>query len=329
MATPTAERVRPTARPPREDVQRQAPFRLRAADDAADGEPNDGLTLDGWGAVFNRETIIDSWEGRFREAIKPGSMKKSFRENPPKIQFDHGRHPLIGSIPIASLRSIAEETDPTYAPEGGAHVIGRVHDNWLMEPVRDAIAEGDIDGMSFRFSVVREAWFDAEGKQVKDEDELWELLMRTWYEDVPDEELLLRELRELRVPEIGPVVWPAYVDTSVGMRSRVIDLNRLTDPGQRKLLAKAVLLADAAERSETEHQQTGDAPDDTREPTGTPAADHAATGNDTPRSTDTGQSGSAGEHASVPLQRGQRPIDRWVAKGRDVLISIDAKEKSR
>ncbi|HLU99144.1 MAG TPA: HK97 family phage prohead protease, partial [Thermobifida alba] len=94
--------------PPREDVFREAPFALRAAADG--GEAGDGLTLDGFAAVFNRETIIDSWEGRFREKISPGAMKKSFRENPPKIQFDHGRHPLIGSIPIASLERIAEET---------------------------------------------------------------------------------------------------------------------------------------------------------------------------------------------------------------------------
>lgn len=230
--------------PPRTDVLREAPFALRAD---GDGEAGDGLTLDGYGAVFNRETIIDSWEGRFREKISPGAMKKSFRENPPKIQYDHGRHPLIGSIPIASLQRIAEESDPELAPEGGAHVVGRLHDNWLIEPVRDAIASRSIDGMSFRFSVVRERWFDAEGKEIRDEEALREQLRRTWYEDVPDEELLLRDLRELRVPEIGPVMWPAYEETSVGVRSTVIDLGRIGDPDTKKLLARAVLLADAAE----------------------------------------------------------------------------------
>lgn len=233
--------------PPRDDVLRMAPFALRADDDDRDGE-DDGLTLDGYGAVFNRETIIDSWEGRFREKISPGAMKKSFRENPPRIQFDHGRHPLIGSIPIAALRSISEDSHPELAPEGGAHVIGRLHDNWLIEPVRDAIASRSVDGMSFRFSVVRERWYGPDGKEIRDEEQLREALRRTWYEDVPDEELLLRDLRELKVPEVGPVVWPAYDETSVGVRSTVIDLGRLDDPDTRKTLARAVLLADAAER---------------------------------------------------------------------------------
>src|SRR5690606_7964397 len=106
--TMTTDRER-AAVPPRTDVRREAPFSLRAADGADGG---DGRALDGWGAVFHREAIIDSWEGRFREKISPGAMKKSFRENPPRIQYDHGRHPLIGSIPIAALERIAEESHP-------------------------------------------------------------------------------------------------------------------------------------------------------------------------------------------------------------------------
>jgi Escherichia/Staphylococcus phage prohead protease len=239
---------RRAARPPLESV-REAPFAL--VRDTGDGEPNDGLTLDGYGAVFNRETVINSWEGRFREMIAPGSMKRSFRETPPKIQFDHGRHPMIGSIPIAKVQDgyPREETDPVLAPDGGAHIIGRVFDNWLMQPVRDAIGAGAIDGMSFRFSVVREAWTYADGRPIKDENALLTEMMRCMNEDVPDEELPVRTLKELKVPEIGPVTWPAYADTSVGMRS-TIDLGRIQerDPEQLKLLARAVFIADTAEQ---------------------------------------------------------------------------------
>lgn len=240
--TAGTERV---AVPPREGLRRTSPFALRAA---GDGEAGDGLTLDGYAAVFNRLTVIDSWEGRFKERIAPGAMKKSFRENPPRIQFDHGRHPLVGSIPIAAPEPgyPMEEVDPDLAPDGGAHIIARLHDNWLVQPVRDAIASRSIDGMSFRFSVVRDEWHDAAGKRITDEGELQGLLRRTWVDDIPDEELLVRTLKELRVPELGPVVWPAYIDTSVGVRSQTltIDLGRLDDPAQRSMLARAVLLAD-------------------------------------------------------------------------------------
>ena len=230
------------ARPPSDSV-REAPFALVRED----SEPGDGMTMDGYGAVFGRETIIDSWEGKFREAIAPGAMKRSFRETPPKVQFDHGRHPMIGSIPIAELRSATEDVHPDLAPDGGAHIVARVFDNWLTQPVRDAIAGGAVSGMSFRFSVVREAWTRADGSPIRDERALAQELDRALRENLRDDELPVRTLKELKVPEIGPVTWPAYEATSVSMRSQVIDLGRLHDPEQRKLLASAVLLADLAE----------------------------------------------------------------------------------
>ena len=303
-------------RPPLEGVRRQAPFALRSTDDGPDG---DGLTLDGYGAVFNRETIIDSWEGRFREKIAPGAMKRSFRETPPRVQFDHGHHPTIGSIPIAKVERIAEEVDPVLAPEGGAHIVARMFDNWLMQPVRDAIAAGAIDGMSFRFTVVREQWHDHTGKAIRDESELFDALRRTRFEDVPDNELPVRTLKELRVPEIGPVVWPAYADTSVSMRSKVIDLGRLDDPEQRKLLAEAVFLADTAESSQrSAASAAGEHQDDTGDdfPMKSPPNDDAQRSTSAPA--------VVGERQSRKL----RAIDLEVRKQRDTLLTIEMEGKT-
>lgn len=281
-------------RPPTKDVLREAPFGLRAADDS---EPDDGLTLDGYGAVFESLTVIDSYEGRFKEQIASGSMRRSFRESPPKVQFDHGRHPMIGSIPCAALRSITEDVDAELAPNGGAHVIARVFDNWMMQPIRDAIAEKAIDGMSFRFEVVRESWATADGKPVRDEQTLRDLLRQTWYEDVPDDELLIRTLKELKVPEIGPVVWPAYKDTSVSVRSKVIDLGRLHEPEQRKLLAQAVFLADTAEQEDAQ-RDAGQAPA-VEHPSSTIDEPEKDSSSDAQRSTSDTES-PVGEHPSTP-----------------------------
>jgi len=309
--------MRRAAMPPTADLVRMASFALRASDVPRDGEEGDGLTLDGYAAVFNRETIIDSWEGRFKERIAPGAMKKSFREKPPVIQFDHGRHPLVGSIPIARLDSIAEESDPVLAPEGGAHVVARLHDNWLVEPVRDAIASESINGMSFRFSVVREEWHDPAGRKITKPEELSDLLRRSWFEDVPDDELLVRTLRELKVPELGPVVFPAYDDTSVGVRSQVIDLARLGDPQTRSLLAKAVLMADQIEAECVDDSQ----PQSTERPA--PAAEHRDESDDTPQ--DTERPAPAAEHESTLSAEYRR---MWRDKARDTVLTIDAKERA-
>jgi len=236
--------------------------------------------------VFNRDTVIDSWEGKFKERVAPGSMKKTFRESPPRIQFDHGQHPMIGSIPIARLESIVEEADPDLAPDGGAHVVGRLFDNWLVQPVRDAIEAGAIDGMSFRFSVVRERWEDPDGKIVRDNKALAEYMERTWWEDVPEDELWTRTLLELRVPELGPVVWPAYKDTTVSVRSVTLDLDRVTrDPDARRDLARFVFMADQA-AARMSDPGTDDAPSDTVEAPTPPAVEHAAAPPDTPPATD-------------------------------------------
>jgi HK97 family phage prohead protease len=186
-------------------LQRSVPFKLR--DDTQ--ESGDGLTLDGYAAVWNTPTLIDSWEGCFYESIRQGAFKKTLRETTPVMQFDHGHHPLIGSIPIGVYSDLSED-------DQGLHVVGRLSDNWLIEPVRSAIADGSVDGMSFRFMVVRDLWTDNAGKQISPAD----LDMLLW--NPGDRGPLNRELVEVKCPEAGPVVFPAYAETSVGVRARSV-----------------------------------------------------------------------------------------------------------
>lgn len=188
------------------DLQRSIPFTVTRAEE----DEGDGLTLDGYAAVFGSRTLIDSWEGTFYEQIRKGAFRKTLRERTPVVQFDHGRHPLIGSIPIGGIRELRED-------DQGLFISSRLSDNWLIQPVRDAIADGAVTGMSFRFGVVREEWRDKNGKLVKNSDELMDLL---W--SPGDRGPLERTLIEVRMPELGPVVFPAYDDTSVGVRARSV-----------------------------------------------------------------------------------------------------------
>lgn len=219
----------------RERLQRTMPFSLeRAAGDPA-AEGSDGLTLEGHAAVFNSPTLIDSWEGTFYEQVARGAFKKTFAERTPVLQFDHGHHPLIGSIPIGRIRMAKED-------QQGAYVKARLHDNWLIQPVRDAIADESISGMSFRFTVVREEWRRKDGSLITDDNELMGILWAGDQADIPT-----RTLREIKVPELGPVVFPAYDNTDVGVRSGMttIDLGRLRDdPAERKRLARALWVAE-------------------------------------------------------------------------------------
>jgi hypothetical protein len=194
------------------DLTRSVPFTI----ERAESQDGDGLTLEGYGAVFDSPTRIDSWEGTFDEVIARGAFARTLNAKTPVLQFDHGHHPMLGSIPIGAIESIRED-------DHGLYVRARLHDNWLTHPVRDAIASGAIDGMSFRFSV-------PDGKD--------EFVQRK--NNVP-----MRTIREVKLYEVGPVVFPAYEATSVGVRSEVARI--VNDPTLRAEFARALVLGTPAE----------------------------------------------------------------------------------
>ena len=185
----------------RDNLRRSVEFRAEASDD--------GLTLDGYGATFGDWTEIYDRSGSFMEQIAPGAFKRTIGQRTPVLQFDHGAHPLIGSIPLGRITSISEDAH-------GLRVKARLSDNWLVEPVRDAIRDGAVTGMSFRFRVVADQWEQRDGQD-------------------------FRTITEVELYEVGPVVFPAYESTTVGVRSRQTAL-ALTDPEVRREVATLLTL---------------------------------------------------------------------------------------
>ena len=169
---------------------RMVPFEVTRSSD-------DGLTFEGYAAVWDSPTMIDSWEGRFAERIARGAFTRTISHRTPVLQFDHGTHPSIGSIPLGAIKTLRED-------DKGLFVRAKLFDNDLIKPVRDAIAGGAINGMSFRFRAIREE---------VDEDAEW---AAEFGDDVPG-----RTLLEVAMPELGPVVFPAYRDTEAGVRNEL------------------------------------------------------------------------------------------------------------
>jgi HK97 family phage prohead protease len=167
--------------------ERTAEFEMRATPDG------DGRTLEGYGAVFDVPTRISGWEGEFDEQIARGAFKKTIRERMPVLQFDHGHDARTGSVPIGTIETLREDAH-------GLYVKARLFDNPVVEPIRQAIEGGAINGMSFRFQVVRDDWSEPSDK------------------DRSKGAVPSRTVREVRLFELGPVVFPAYDSTSVGVR---------------------------------------------------------------------------------------------------------------
>lgn len=202
-------------------LNRDFPFELRAAD------TDDGLTLSGYAAVFSDVTrIYGERPHEFDEQIAPGAFAKSVNARERVVlQFEHGKHPFFGSLPLGRITDMRED-------EHGLFVEARLSDNWFVAPVRDAIRDGAISGMSFRFAV-------PEGGDTWDRNA-----------DVP-----MRTITEVKLYELGPVTFPAYESTTVAVRSA---LSLLDDNDRAQLLGDLAPTATPDEGQPEMHPVTPD-----------------------------------------------------------------------
>lgn len=193
--------ARENGRPPKEDlvracrngvdVQRATPPESGEASANENGMP----TLFGHFTRFNEWTEIDSWyEGNFLERIAPGAFKKTFREQQPKVLFQHGMDGTCGDKPLGPPDVLREEDDGPY------YEVPLLDASY----VRDLIPglDAGLYGASFRFSVMREEWVDEPAVS----------------EDNP-KGLPERTIKEVRCSEFGPVTFPAYPGATAGVRS--------------------------------------------------------------------------------------------------------------
>jgi HK97 family phage prohead protease len=156
---------------------------------------SDGRTLEGYAAVFNQAARIQDMQGEFDEVILPGAFTRSLERRTPVLQFEHGRDPRVGAVPIGAIQDLRED-------DQGLYVRARLFDNPTVEPVRQAIAERAITGMSFRFSVPDggDTWSKRDG-------------------------LDHREIGDTDTRELGPDVFPDYDQTTVTVRTLLAQLD--------------------------------------------------------------------------------------------------------
>lgn len=195
-------------------IVRSAPFELTRA-----AENGDGLTFEGYAALFDTPTTINSRieafdlgldSSTFQEQIARSAFSRSIgnRAQWPLINFEHGRHPMIGSMPIGVVTELKADSK-------GLFVRARLTDSWLIEPVRAAVRDRAVTGMSFRAEALKET-IDRGRKPP--------LVSRT----------------ELKLIDLGPVTRAQYEGTTATVRSKEI-ADALRDPEARLDLVRALL----------------------------------------------------------------------------------------
>lgn len=171
----------------------------------------DGNTMVGYPIVFNQWTEINSWEGRFLERVLPSGPVKSMKEGNQKVQYNHGMHPVVGSSGLGKPRVMKRDSFGVYAE------VPLSDTSYNRDIIKPLLADGVLNGMSFRFSVVEDRW----KKPTEPADHNPEML--------PE-----RSLVEFKWPEFGPVDWPAYEATQAGIRSQAAFALWLQTPPQQR-----------------------------------------------------------------------------------------------
>jgi HK97 family phage prohead protease len=223
--------ARENGRPPRDELVRAVglggDFRALEIRSADNGMP----TLYGHFTPFNRWTEIDSWfEGNFLERIAPGAFKKTFSENTPKVLFQHGGDPQIGDKVLGPPDVLREED---FGPYYEVPLLDTSYNRDLVPGL-----EKGLYGASFRFSIMREDWVQEPGVSEYNPKGLPE-----------------RTVREARVPEFGPVTFPAYADATAGVRSLTDEF--LISRATRDPVRLRRLLAYLEQRDKTGHAGSG------------------------------------------------------------------------
>jgi HK97 family phage prohead protease len=147
--------------------------------------------------VFNVWTEINSrFEGHFLERFAPGSFKRTFNAKKGSIPplLEHGQDPSIWKKPLGDVAELCEDAT-------GAYYEVSLYDTLYVKEILPAIASGHY-GASFRFSAPRDDFIRNPGISFHNPKGIAE-----------------RTVLEANVTEFSLVLFPAYLDTTAGVRS--------------------------------------------------------------------------------------------------------------
>lgn len=155
-------------------------------------DTEDGPVIEGYGIVFNRDSqvLADEDGNPFIERIDPKSVARLLASDPDiRALGNHDPNQLLGRTKSGTLALRTDDTGVHYAIRPPKSAIGEHH----VEVTR----RGDMDGSSFSFNVAKggDRW-DRSGA----------IPIRT-----------VTDISEMH--DIGPVTFPAYLDTTAASRS--------------------------------------------------------------------------------------------------------------
>jgi HK97 family phage prohead protease len=184
---------------------------------------DDSGPLVGYASVFDSWTVLHRSKGwEVREVIRPGAFRNALAEGQDvRALYNHHPDNLLARTASGTLR-LREDSK-------GLHVEFDPSEDELGRRVRGLISRGDLSQMSFAF-IPR----DGGEKLVirRDGDlEVWET-----------------EITDVDLYDVAPVTYPAYKDTSIGMRAFTPAVDDRVKRSKDSWLREARSKSDALER---------------------------------------------------------------------------------
>ena len=148
---------------------------------------DNSVKVGGYAAVFDKPSE-EMWG--FVERIKPGAFKNTLGEkkSDPRLLWDHNSQYVLGRRSAGTL-TLSEDAK-------GLAFEATLPDTSYARDLTVLIERGDVNQMSFGFNVIRDEWSDL------------------------DKPVSKRDLLEVRLIEVSIVGFPAYPQTSVGLRDQ-------------------------------------------------------------------------------------------------------------
>ncbi|MGW4158811.1 HK97 family phage prohead protease [Streptomyces sp. NPDC004788] len=189
----------------------------------------DGMTARGYAYRFNE---LSHDLGGFRERIAPGAGMASLERNDVIATFNHNVDQVLGRRSSGTLRVGEDEHGGWYEIDLPNTSTGR--------DLAELLKRGDVKGSSFTFRVARG------GQRRAGTD--------------PETGLPIREITQMDVAELGPVLNPAYPTTDAALRSIEAVLG----------VALRAAKPDDEDPDESEEDTPDESPESTDEPAGGP-----------------------------------------------------------
>lgn len=146
----------------------------------------------GYAAVFDAESqpLMEMGGQTFVERVAPGAFAGSIEGGDVRALWNHDPNYVLGRTTAETLRLDEDE-------HGLSVDILPPDTSWARD-LMTSMRRGDVNQMSFGFQVVRDEWAT---------------------EKMDDQVRNVRTLLEVRLYDVSPVTFPAYPQTSVGVRS--------------------------------------------------------------------------------------------------------------